>query len=91
MVKNFSALAAGVREGRIELESSIDIASATAAVLLNVIVVYWAVLFVFISISLAHEEVGWDPLGLTTQAKLKGILLYIVDLPAEEDLVRSFS
>ena len=90
MVKDYSALAAGVRERRIELESSIDIASAAAAVLLNVIVVYWAVLFVFISISLAHEEVGWYPLGLTAQAKLKRILLHIVYLPSEENLVRSF-
>ena len=91
MVKDDLALASGVREGRIELESSIDVASTTAAVLLDVVVVNWAVFFVFVSISLAHEEVGWYPLGLTAQAELEGVLLYIVYLPAKEDLVWSFS
>ena len=91
MVKDDLALAAGVREGRIELESSIDVAPTAAAVLLDVVVVNWAVFFVFVSISLAHEEVGWYPLGLTAQAELEGVFLYIVYLPAEEDLVWSFS
>ena len=91
MVKDDLALAAGVREGRIELESSIDVAPAAAAVLLDIVVVNWAVFFVFVSISLAHEEVGWYPLGLTAQAELEGVFLYIVNLPAEEDLVWSFS
>ena len=84
-------MAAGICEGRIELESSIDVAPAAAAVLLDVVVVYRAVFFVFVSISLAHKEVSWYPLGLTAQAELEGVFLYIIYLPAEKDLVWSFS
>ena len=91
LFKNDSALAAGVREGRIKLESSIDVASAATSILLNVIVINRAIFFVFVSICLAHEEVGWDPLGLPSEAELEGVFLYIIYLPAEEYLVWSFS
>ena len=91
LVKDYLALAAGVREWRIELEGSIYVASTAAWVLLDVIVVNGAVFFVLVSIFLAHEEVGWDPLGLPTQAELERIFLYIIHLPAEQDFVWSFS
>ena len=91
LFKDDSALAAGVREWRIKLESSIDVAPAATTILLNVIVINRAVFFVFVSISLAHEEVGWDPLGLPSEAELEGVLLYIVHLPSEEDLIWCFS
>ena len=91
LVEDDFALTTAVSEGRIKLEGTIDVAPTAASVLLNVIVVDRAVLLIFVSIILVHEEVRWYPLGLPAQAQLERVLLYIVNLPAEQNLIRGLS